>query len=69
MTLRDYFDAQGFQFFKMIALYEAGGLIGHLPVVIWRRSKYKDCEVLAVDDYAIMIRGCLNDSIWNDLLR
>lgn len=45
MTLREYFDAQGFEFFKLIALYEVGGLIGYLPVAIWRRSKYKDCEV------------------------
>lgn len=57
MTLREYFDAQGFAFFKVIALYEVGGLIGHSPVAIWRRSKYKDREVLAVDDYAILIKG------------
>ena len=57
MTLREYFDVQGFEFFKLIALYVPGGLIGHLPVAIWCRSKYKDCEVLAVDDYAILVRG------------
>lgn len=58
MTLREYFDVQGFEFFKLIALYEEGGLlIGHLPVAIWRRSKYKNREVLAVDDYAILIKG------------
>lgn len=55
MTLREYFDAQGFAHFKMIALYEVGGLIGRLPVAIWRRSKYKDREVLYVDDYAILV--------------
>lgn len=57
MTLREYFDAQGFAFFQLITLYEVGGLIGRLPVSIWRRSKYKDWEVLEVDDYAILIRG------------
>ena len=58
MTLREYFDAQCFEFFKLIALYEEGGLlIGHLPVAIWRRSKYKDRKVLDVDDYAILIKG------------
>lgn len=57
MTLREYFDAQGFEYFKMIALYEDGVLIGHLPALLWRGSKYKDRKVLAVDDYAILVRG------------
>lgn len=57
MTLQEYFDVQGFAFFQLISLYEVGGLIGHLPVAIWRRSKYKDCEVLEVDDYAILVKG------------
>lgn len=53
MTLLEYFDAQGFNHFKLIALYVPGGVIGHLPVAIWRRSKYRDCEILAVDDDSI----------------
>lgn len=53
MTLREYFDAQGFEFFRPIALYAEGGVIGHFPAAIWRNSKYSDREVLAVDDYAI----------------
>ena len=57
MTLLEYFDVQGFEFFKLIALYVPGGAICHLPVAIWRRSKYKNCEVLAVDGDAILIRG------------
>ena len=57
MTLREYLDAQGFEFFRLIALYAEGGVIGHLPVEMWRRSKYKDREVLEVDDYAILVKG------------
>ena len=57
MTLLEYFDAQGFNHFKLIALYVPGGVNGHLPVAIWRRSKYRDCEILAVDDDSILIRG------------
>lgn len=57
MTLLEYVDAQGFEFFKLIALYEPGGVIGHLPVAIWRRSKYRECEILAVDGDSILIRG------------
>lgn len=57
MTLREYLDTQGFEFFRLIALYAEGGVIGHLPVSIWRSSKYKDREVLAVDDYAVLIEG------------
>ena len=57
MTLQEYFDTQGFEHFKMIHLYEDGVMLGRLPVSIWRSSKYKDREVLAVDDYAILIKG------------
>lgn len=57
MTLREYFDEQGFEFFRMIVVYEDGVLIGRLPVSTWRRSKYKDREVLEVDGYVILVRG------------
>lgn len=57
MTLREYLDTQDFEFFRLIALYAEGGVIGHFPVAIWRTSKYKDREVLAVDDYAVLIKG------------
>lgn len=57
MTLREYFDAQGFEHFKLIELYEDGDIVGCLPVSLWRRSKYKDREVLEVDDYAILVKG------------
>lgn len=47
-------------FFRMIVVYEDGVLIGRLPVSTWRRSKYKDREVLEVDGYVILVRGCLS---------
>lgn len=57
MTLREYFDNKVLSFFRMIVVYEDGGLIGRLPVSTWRRSKYKDREVLEVDGYVILVKG------------